>query len=189
MDKKKIIFIVFCLVVAAQLYVPAKMVFDRDNILVTGKPFKFKAAPIDPSDPLRGKYIVLNFEATSVPVAQGTDWSYESPVYLELTNDSSGYAMISAAHHEEPSDATTDYILAKVSYFNNNDNTLSIQYPFNRYYMEESKAQDAEDLYRHTAGDSTQVTYALVYVKNGEAVLKDVLVNDMSIKDILKETK
>ena len=186
MDKKKIVFVVFCLVVVAQLYVPAKMIFDRNDILITGKPFKFKAAPIDPSDPLRGKYIVLNFEATTTDAPKGTTWAYDSPVYLELTHDSNGYAKISSVYQEAPMDRS-DYVEAKVAYFNDNLNTLSIEYPFNRYYMEESKAQDAEDLYRNISGDSTQVTYALVYVKSGEAVLKDVLVNNVSIKDMVKQ--
>jgi len=187
MDKKKIIFLVFCLMVAAQLYVPAKMIFDRDSVLVNGKPFKFKAAPIDPSDPFRGKYIVLNFEAT-IASPKDSSWVYNSPVYIELTNDSAGYARIFAVHRQEPSNGTNDYILAKALYFNDNDKTLSIEYPFNRYYMEESKAQGAETLYRNIMGDSTQVTYALVYVKSGEAVLKDVFVNEVSIKDRVGET-
>lgn len=185
MDKKKIIFIGFCLVVMAQLYVPAKMILDRDDILVSGTPYKFKAAPIDPSDPFRGKYIVLNFEETTVPVPEGSEWTYNSVVYLTLTKDSSGYASILTVHQEEPN-GINNYIQAKALYYKTSDNTLSIEYPFNRYYMEESKAQDAEDLYRNFSADSTQVTYALVYVKNGETVLKDVMVNDKSIKDLVK---
>jgi uncharacterized membrane-anchored protein len=156
MDKKKIIFLVFCLIVVAQLYVPAKMIFDREDILITGKAYKFKTAPIDPSDPFRGKYIVLNFEANTAQVPADTSWDYNTPVYVMLTVDTSGYAKVDAVSHDKP-DSAKDFVLAKSLYFNNIDNTITIDYPFNRYYMEESKAQDAEDLYRYSLGDTTQL--------------------------------
>lgn len=187
MDKKKITFVVFCLVVVAQLYVPGKMVFDRENILVTGKPFKFKTAPVDPSDPLRGKYITLNFEETQAKVYDEKNWDYNMTAYVLLSTDSNGYAIIDRATHHEPiAGSNVDYILANTFYYNTNDSTVSIEYPFNRYYMEETKAQAAEDLYRNSIGGSTKVTYALVYVKDGKAVLKDVMINDASIKDLVK---
>jgi uncharacterized membrane-anchored protein len=186
MDNKKIIFLVFCLAVTAQLYVPSKMIFDRNDVLVSGKPFKFKVAPVDPSDPVRGKYITLNYETTTVPVPVGSEWPYFSPVYLELTQDSNGFASVIAAHHEVPTNESGSYVKAKTLYYNSTDNTISIAYPFDRYYMEESKAQGAEDLYRASVPDSTQVTYALVYVKDGEAVLKDVMINDVPIKNLVK---
>ena len=49
----------------------------------------------------------------------------------------------------------------------------------------ESKAQPAEDLYRKSIIDSTQIAYALVHVKNGEAVIKDVMINGKSIADLI----
>lgn len=66
-------------------------------------------------------------------------------------------------------------------------NKLTIYYPFDRYYMEESKAYDAELVYTKSLQDTTQVTYALVSIKDGDAVLKDVLIDEISIKEIVKE--
>ncbi|OEJ99084.1 hypothetical protein A8C32_07870 [Flavivirga aquatica] len=54
--------------------------------------------------------------------------------------------------------------------------------------MEESKAYDAEVAVRKAQQDSLpNNTYALVYVKNGEAVLEDVIINEISIKDYVKK--
>ena len=54
--------------------------------------------------------------------------------------------------------------------------------------MEETKAYDAEVAVRNNQRDSIQNnTYALVYIKNGEAVLNDVIINDMSIKDYVEK--
>ena len=52
--------------------------------------------------------------------------------------------------------------------------------------MEESKAYKAERIYRDGLRDSTKQTYALVSVKKGNAVLRDVLIDDVSIKDIVE---
>ncbi len=52
--------------------------------------------------------------------------------------------------------------------------------------MEESKASDAEEIYAKSLQDTTQLTYALVSIKNGDAVLKDVLIDGVSIKEIVK---
>ena len=52
--------------------------------------------------------------------------------------------------------------------------------------MEETKAQAAEDMYRESIVDSTQVAYALVNIRNGEAVIRDVLINGTSVSDLVK---
>ena len=54
--------------------------------------------------------------------------------------------------------------------------------PFNRFYMEETKAKPAEDSYRKAHRDSLPSNiYASVYIKNGEAVLKDVIIDGVPI--------
>ena len=55
MIKMKILLSVFILVALVQLFVPAKMILDREDILDMGKEYKFKTEPIDPNDPFRGK--------------------------------------------------------------------------------------------------------------------------------------
>ena len=51
------IFILFIIVVCAQLFVPSQMIFQQEDVLKTGTAFKFKTQPVDPSDPFKGKYI------------------------------------------------------------------------------------------------------------------------------------
>lgn len=51
--------------------------------------------------------------------------------------------------------------------------------------MEEFKAPEAETIYRESIRDTARLTYALVYIKNGEAVLKDVIVDGLSISDVV----
>ena len=80
-----------------------------------------------------------------------------------------------------------DFLKAKVDYVIHEGSKLSIEYPFDRFYMEESKAYDAELTYRRALPDTSQITYALVNIKNGESVLKDVMMNGISIREIVKQ--
>ena len=55
--------------------------------------------------------------------------------------------------------------------------------------MEESKAYEAEQIYIENQIDSSKKTYALVSIKNGDAVLKDVLIDGVSIREVVKENR
>lgn len=52
--------------------------------------------------------------------------------------------------------------------------------------MEEYKAPTAERIYREINSDSTLKVYALVKIYNGNAIVKDVYVNDSLINDVIK---
>ena len=54
--------------------------------------------------------------------------------------------------------------------------------------MEETKAYNAEVAVRNRQQDSMpNNTHALVFVKDGEAVLEDVIIDDISIKDYVEK--
>ena len=182
----KFILIAFLLMVIIQIYVPAKMIFAKEEVIAQGKEFRFKTAPVDPTDPFRGKYIILSFEENAFQVTNADDWIPGDPVYVSLGTNASGFAQILGVSREKPS-STEDYVLASIDYiFNDSLRNMTIDYPFDRFYMEESKAANAELAYNESAGDTTQVTYALVAVKNGDAVIKDVLINGVPIAEVAK---
>ena len=186
MNNKKILIPVFIIAALVQLFIPAKMIWDREDILETGNEYKFKSAPIDPYDPFRGKYITLTFEASTYEVSSAQDWAMGERIYVSLNNDSTGFAEIETVSKEEPTD-NHDYVKAKVRWVNvTGTNVLNIAYPFDRYYMEESKAATAELTYMQSQRDTNKIVYASVYVKNGDAVLKDVLIDGISIREIVK---
>ena len=92
--KKIIIVPAFIIMVLLQLYVPAKMILGKEKVLAEGNEFMFKTAPVDPSDPFRGKYIVLTFEENSAQVANAEDWNSGDPVFVSLTKNDEGFAKI-----------------------------------------------------------------------------------------------
>jgi hypothetical protein len=53
--------------------------------------------------------------------------------------------------------------------------------------MDEFKAPKAETVYRESTRDSTQKTYVVVSILNGDAVIKDVMINDQSIRQAIRK--
>jgi uncharacterized membrane-anchored protein len=160
------------------------MIFDSENVLKEGTEFKFEAAPVDPNAPFRGKYITLRYKETTTQVSENKNWKNNETIYVSLINDENGFAKIYSVSKEEPI-GDHNFVKAKVGYYYSNQ--LTIEYPFNRFYMEESKAYDAEVIYNKSLRDrKNHNTYALIYVKDGEAVINDVLIDGISIKEIVK---
>lgn len=189
MNSKKAQLLVFILVALVQLYVPATTIWDKEEVLNTGTAYKFKTVPVDPNDPFRGKYITLYYDQNTVKVENAEDWTRGEPVYVLLTVDREGFAEIQAVSKEKPT-GHQDYFRAKISYVSGDGtNKLTVAYPFNRFYMEESKAYEAEQTYIQTQRNTSKITYALVSVKNGDAVLKDVLIDGISIREIVNTNR
>ena len=184
---QKITIPAFFLMVLAQLYVPASMIFQKERVIAQGTAYKFRTAPIDPNDPFRGKYITLSFNETGVKVENAEEWNNADEVYVYLTTDSSGYAMIQSIAKEQPK-GRNDYIKANIDYILTDTlSTVFVRYPFDRFYMEESKAPVAETIYNEAAIDSNQVAYALVMVMNGDAVVRDIFIDDVSITEVIRK--
>jgi uncharacterized membrane-anchored protein len=194
---KKIIWLLplFIMMVLAQWFIPGSMIYGSQQVLKKGTPMKFKCQPIDPNDPFRGKYIVLNFDIARHVVYTEHNFKIGQEVYLELGEDSLGFAKIRKIQASLPS-ANKVFLKAKIDYisfeqglngYNDNNKIYEISFdiPFSRFYLEETKAPKAENLYREGVTDTTGRTYGLVYLLNGEARIKDVFIRDTSIYKLL----
>lgn len=188
MKSKPLILILFFLMAALQLYVPAQMILDREEVLKTGKEFRFKTRPIDPNDPFRGKYITLYFQDNFFLLDSAYEWDNPDEFYVMIEEDQDAYAQIIGVSVEKPKE-TRDYFLAKSSstMYDENGIKLWVDFPFNKFFMEESKAYEAEKIVREANVDSLQTAYALVAVKEGESVLKNVFIDGIPIKDVVQE--
>ena len=102
MNKQKLLLPAFILVALVQLYVPASMIWGRENVLKKGTEYKFRTELRDPNDPFRGKYITLSFEETIVEVENTADWNMGEDIYLSITTDENGFAKISSVSKDEP---------------------------------------------------------------------------------------
>jgi uncharacterized membrane-anchored protein len=169
------------------------MIWEQEDILQNGKAFRFKTRPIDPTDPFRGKYIVLSFDAEEYPVYKPDQWVTDQTAYAILQEDDSGFAEISTLLQEEPTGGE-DYIQTKIAYVHDYGESpyLRLDLPFNRYYMEESKAYEAEVISRQSfrgGEDNRKPAYAVVRVKDGRATLEDVIVGGLPIKEAVLQAR
>ncbi|MEP6737161.1 MAG: GDYXXLXY domain-containing protein, partial [Chryseolinea sp.] len=186
-----------------------RMIYQSEDVILSGTLYKFETEPVDPSDPFRGKYIVLNFKEDVVEdsiKSTGAEWSSGETAFVRFGIDSDGFAHAIKILKVAPSDG--DYLTTKVLYSDsdldhidtvtakiNNSIVTTVQkrarvhfsIPFNRLYLEESKAQPAEEQYRISQRDSTSTTYGLVRMGKGQAVLVDVMIDGKSIVDVVRE--
>ena len=192
MFDKKVLIIIFVAMVLAQWYVPGSMVLNRETTIKKGQEFKFECLPVDPNDPFRGKYITLRFQADTYSFySDGSQlWSFGQLVFVTVEQDINGFAKISDVNRTKPK-GISNYFKANIrgdSYSgDNNQRTLTLEFPFNRFYMEEHKAPLAEQLYGEQLRDSTSLVYASVSILEGNAVLKDVIINGESIQEAVED--
>lgn len=185
MKNKNLLITLFLFVVMAQLFVPAQMIYNQEDILNTGKIVKFQCEPIDPNDPFRGKYITLRFKESAIKVKNLKEWNSNETIFAKIETSKNGFAKIKSISKTKPTDNST-YLKLKINYSDDYENKIYLDFPFNRFYMNEYKAKNAEEVYAESTIDTTKIAYALVATKNGEAVIKDVLIDNISIKELAK---
>ncbi len=179
----------FVAVALIQLAVPTWMIFKQETILNQGTIYRFKTAPVDPYDAFRGRYIALNFESNNVAVENPSQWDAGEKVFAIVESDHTGFAFIKSLSKEQPGD-NESYVSVTVQYPLSEDSSrLVVQLPFNKFFVEESKAPQIEKLYSEMRMDSSKNTYAEVSIHSGKFALKGVYVDGKSILEIAKERK
>ena len=81
----------------------ALMVLDRVNILRSETEVMLKTRAVDPRDFLRGDYVVLNYDISSVPAGELKDTPVSGPgmfVFVKLVRGADGFHQIVSAHRE-----------------------------------------------------------------------------------------
>ncbi|HTH19465.1 MAG TPA: GDYXXLXY domain-containing protein, partial [Candidatus Udaeobacter sp.] len=85
--------LIFCVLALAQVAVPAAMIWQREQTLKQGSVWKFRTAPVDPVDAIRGRYIALRFAAEEFDAPVKFE-SGNKPVYAVLKQDTDGFAEV-----------------------------------------------------------------------------------------------
>ncbi len=182
--KTTYLFIGFIGLALVQIFVPSQMIWKQEDVLKTGTMYKFKTMPVDPTDPFRGKYITLNYEMNSMTITD-TSLTYGDKVRVYIDKDSQGFAR-AVRLSQKPLEINKDFVIARVT--GNYKGIVNFELPFNRFYMEETKAKDAEIAYTKVNRDSlSQNVYAVVHIKEGRSVLKDVIIDGESIQEYVEK--
>jgi uncharacterized membrane-anchored protein len=180
------VFGLFALMALAQLAAPASMIWSHEHVLAAGVAMKFRTAPVDPYDAFRGRYVTLRFDQTLASLPEGVSIPSGQTAYVEVEVGPDGFAKLGAAHLEPPKGKT--YLKATARYGGSQGN-VDIELPFDRFYMEESKAPLAEEAYRKHSRRDEHDAYAIVRVLDGAGVIEDLIVGGKPIGEMLREGK
>jgi uncharacterized membrane-anchored protein len=185
--------LVFVGTALAQMLVPAGMIARRESTLRHGRAYKFRTAPIDPYDAFRGRFVWLGYDQHEARWNGQTEVVPRSRAYGLVEEGRDGFAVVREVAPQPP--RSGDYVQVEQVYrgWGTNSGVVNFRLPFDRYYMEETKAPTAEQAYREHSnrrGQTNHNTYAVVRIKDGDAVMEDLCVDGVGIaKFVRQQTK
>ncbi len=189
MNKKKLTLILFAFLAIIQVATPLSMIVRRELTLKHGRAFRFRIAPVDPYDAFRGRYLMLRLEQNLVPAPDNIKLSRHQKVYAIIKEDADGFAKFDHVELQSPDEG--DYIEARVLYTNiQENNAVVLKMPFDRYYINEKLAPEAEIAYQNaTRRGSKEKAFITVYVKSGFAVVDELYIGDKPIIEFIKSQR
>jgi len=186
MNKRNGLLLLFAVVAAAQLAVPASMIIGRERTLREGRVFKFRTRPVDPEDAFRGRYVWLSLEPGAVEVPETGSWLHNQKAYAVLGQDTNGFAVVERLEHSRP--AQVPAVQVRTLWFNDRTREVNIEWSgLDRYYMEEGKAPQAESAYRSHSLRTNRTCYVTVRVRGAEAAVENLFVDERPIRAWLRD--
>lgn len=157
--------LVFGLLCAAQLAVPASSIWQAERVLAEGRLLRFRTAPVDPADLVRGRYVALRFEAVEGPRVGPASLLPGQRAHVLLEEDAEGFARISGVTARRPEGGT--YFDTRVEAID--DERVRIRFPVDRLYLPERKALAVERAWQAAAGRNG---WAEIRVHQGRALIE-----------------
>jgi hypothetical protein len=177
---------VFAVAAIAQWLLPLSGIWQHERVIARGTIVRIECAAPDPYDPLRGRYLAVRPEQSRVSEPEGFPRGGGLvPVWATLEAGDDGLARIKSVSLEPLSGPTVISLTARSWGNINGSDMIGLQWPFDRFYLNERLAPDADAhvAARFRAGEKP---VAEVRLLDGRAVLTDVLVDGESIRDVVK---
>ncbi len=189
--KRKIIISIFALAAIVQLAVLGSSIVRYENILTTGKVWKFEIEPVDPYDILRGRYVRLRFKKRKLKVASdffdAEKYYYRKNGYLVLNKKTDGFTEPLEAMNARP-ESDANWIKCQFRRNYRNKAEAEVSYPFDRFFMNEKLAPEADKVMRRNSEFmKNNRVYITVRVKDGIGVIENFWVDDTPIADFLRQ--
>jgi len=177
---KRIPILIFVVVALVQLSVPAMLAWGRIQTLAHGRVWKFKTAPIDPEDAVRGRYIQLRLMAEDF--TQPDKFAATDRVYAVLKETPDGFAEID---HLSVTPVSGDNVI-QVEPGGNWDDRQHVVIPFSKFWVTEKSAPEAEKAYRENSRRGKENAYVTVRVRNGDAALEQLYIDNQPLPEFLR---
>ena len=176
--------VIFIVVALIQLSVPASVVWKRERTLKHGRVWKFRTAPVDPVDAVRGRYVALRFAAEEISSddAAYRKLDFGTTTYFVLKEGADGFAKVERIS-EKPLNGD-NVITGESGYLS--EKTQHVHFPFDRFWVTEKNAPAAENAYRENSRSGKQNAYVTVRVRDGDATLEQLYIDGQPLADYLR---
>jgi len=181
LTKKHYLFL-FAFVVLFQLVFIAKRIFLYEEVKKKGRIYKFEIAQRDPADMFRGRYLALNFIPDKVDIPDTLEFERGEKVWLELQTDSMGFAKPYRVYKHKLHNSK-NLLQVKVRYVfeTGGQKVMEVQYPFERYYLNEFKAGEIEKLLRLPPVERQKPSFIKVKIWKGKALIDAIFINGKAL--------
>jgi hypothetical protein len=177
----KLRLIIFIAVALAQITVPASMIWKRQRTLREGRLWKFRTAPVDPVDAMRGRYLSLRFEAEQFPSLKAMI-PYRDTVYVKLKEDADGFAVVDQLN-ETPIEGDDVVQAESLGWY---EGKMHLKFVFDRLWVTEASAPAAEKAYAEHSRREKVDAYATVRVTAGDAGIEDLYIAGQPLREYLR---
>lgn len=189
--------------ILAQFGVLGSILVRREIVLRQGQVCRFKTAPVDPFDAFRGNYVQLDFDALRSGVLSKRSFQRGQWCYLKLGTDTNGFTVVEEIFGTRAAAgpvflrvrcryAQTDSIAKPLPHDKfhmepTGKYRIYLDLPFDRYYMPEKLAPQAEAAYRKANRNGKREAFAVVRVWRGISVIEDVMIDGKPVREALRK--
>jgi uncharacterized membrane-anchored protein len=167
------------LVAGLQTLILGYIIQSRASILASGAEVLLKTAPVDPRDFLRGDYVVLNYDISSVPISTVTGGipaeAGEQTLWVRIKRQPDGFwGVVESSFAKLPAASDTVVLrsLPFYSYGPGSGETIRVEYGIERYYVPEGEGKPLEE-----ARNEGVVSIAASVSSSGAAQIRSLVVD------------
>ena len=173
------------IVAGLQTLILGTIIQSRASILSNGAEVLLKTAPVDPRDFLRGDYVVLNYDISSVPVQTVSGGIPAEPgervLWVRLKKQEDGFWTVIESSFHELSPQPETVILRSQPFYSGGlaaGDSIRVEYGIERYYVPEGQGKPIEE-----ARNGGNVAIAVRVSPAGSAQIRGLLVDGKPVYD------
>ena len=181
--------LLYALAALIQVTLIGLIVYDRVRVLREGAEVTLQTRPVDPRDFLRGDYVVLNYEISSLPAGALKDTPSEgrgTPVFVKLVRGPSGFYEALSVHTQAVPVADDEVLIrGRVTHGAVCGSThrlfcerLQISYGIERYFVPQGEGREIE-----RSRNEGKVSVVASVTPAGRAAIKRLLLGGKPVYD------
>ncbi len=181
--------VLFGIAALVQVALVAFLVVDRVGILREGREVMLQTRPVDPRDFLRGDYVALGYDISTMPAGALKDQpsgGRQSSVFVKLAPNAEGFFQAVSAHSEPVAVSASEVLIrgrvASGATCGRDGrrfcDQLQLRYGLERYFVPQGEGKEIE-----AARNQRKVTVVAAVTPAGRAAIKRLLLDGKPVYD------